>query len=300
MRASSPWIIALSEHLYRWLLGIGPREFRSEFGPSMIQVFRQCCRDAYQQRGTGGVLSLWLPSYSELVMGMLAEHLSPAGGTSQVAMYERMRLMLRTMRRSMIAIFCSFVFFGLAWLFFYRMDDPLSWWEPIVRLHPEIGTTFWVIVVAGYVAFLMILLGGLPIIFVAVKQALAARRCDVLSLFGIAALMVIVFAIVAVLVLTGHWGFDPNGGLFALVFLAVLLVVTVAVARAVVRSELSQRVLRFALIPYIVVTVAMGVALVATFVEAWLLSIYTPLAFSGTVTADWVIADVMMAGATGG
>ena len=61
---------------------------------------------------------------------------------------------------------------------------------------------------------------------------------------------------------------------------------------------MSQRVLRFALIPYIVVTVAMGVALVATFVEAWLLSIYTQLAFSGTVTPDWIIADVMMAGAT--
>ncbi|TMD59772.1 MAG: hypothetical protein E6I91_19710 [Chloroflexi bacterium] len=207
--------------------------------------------------------------------------------------------MLRTMRRSLIAIFCAFVFFGLAWLFFARMNDPLSWWEPIVRLHPEIDTTFRVIVDAGYVAFLMILLGGLPIIFVAVKQAFAARRRDVLALFGIAALMVIVFAIVAVLVLTGHWGFDPNGGIFALIFLAVLLVVTVAVARAVIRSELGQRVLRFALIPFIIVTVAMGVALAATFVEAWLLSMYTPLAFTGTVTPDWVIADVMMAGATG-
>jgi len=199
----------------------------------------------------------------------------------------------------MIAIFCAFVIFGLAWLFFARLSDPLSWWEPIVRLHPEVDTTFRVIVNAGYVAFLMILLGGLPIIFVALKQAFAARRRDVLALFSVAALMVIVFTIVIILVLTGHWGFDPNGGLFALIFFAFLLVVTVAVARAVLHSELSERVLRFALVPYIVVTVAMGVALLATFVEAWLLSMYTPEAFAGTVTPDWVIADLMMVAAIG-
>jgi CheY-like chemotaxis protein len=156
-----------------------------------------------------------------------------------------------------------------------------------------------VIVNAGYVAFLMILLGGLPIIFVAIKQAFVARRSDVLALFGVAALMVIVFTVVVILVLTGHWGFDPNGGIFALVFFAFLLVVTVAVARAVLRSELSERVLRFALVPYIVVTAAMGVALLATFVEAWLLSMYTPEAFAGTVTPDWVIADLMMVVAMG-
>src|ERR1700693_4144432 len=120
--------------------------------------------------------------------------------------------MLRTMRRSMIAIFCAFVVFGLAWLFFARMNDPLSWWEPIVRLHPAVGIVYSVIVNAGYVAFLMILLGGLPIIFVAIKQAFTARRRDVLALFVVAALMVIVFTIVVILVLTGHWGFDPNGG----------------------------------------------------------------------------------------
>jgi hypothetical protein len=299
MRTGSSWIISFSVRLYQWLLYIGPAGFRHEYGLPMVQVFRECCRDAYQRRGTRGVVSLWSPTFSDLVVGMIAEHFSSLGGTRELDLYERLRQMLRTMRRSMITIFCAFVVFGLAWLFFARMNDPLSWWEPIVRLHPEVGWVYSVIVNAGYVAFLMILLGGLPIIFVAIKQAFAARRRDVLALFGVAALMVIVFTVVVILVLTGHWGFDPNGGIFFLVFLAFLLVVTVAVARAVLRSELSERVLRFALAPYIVVTAAMGVALLATFVEAWLLSMYTPEAFAGTVTPDWVIADLMMVVAMG-
>ena len=125
---------------------------------------------------------------------------------------------MRTIRQSMLVIFCAFVFFGLGWLFFAHMNDPLSEWEPIIRLHPEIDTIYRVIVSAGYVAFLMILLLGLPIIFVAVKQAFAARSISVLTLFGIAALTGIVFTVVVILVLTGHWGFDPNGGIFALIF----------------------------------------------------------------------------------
>ena len=74
---------------------------------------------------------------------------------------------------------------------------------------------------------------------------------------------------------------------------------TIAIVWAIVRSELSERVLRFALVPALIVTLAMGTALVASFVEAWLLSLYAPLTFSGTVMPNWIIADVMMTLATG-
>jgi hypothetical protein len=303
MKLSVSWIVSLSVRVYQWLLYIGPAEFRSEYGQSMIQVFRQCCRDAYQHQGARGVLRLWLPVFSDQLIGLLAERLSMLVHKRNrhslhlvldISMNERMKEMLRTLRRSMIIIFCAFVLFGLAWLFFFRMDDPLSWWLPIVRLHPEIDITFQVILIAGFAAFLLLLAGGLPIIFSAVKQALATRRRDILVLFGISAFMVILFAVVIALVQLGLWGFDPNGGIFALIFLAVLLVVTVSVGRAVVCSETSERVLRFALFPMAGVTIAMGVGLLATFVEAWFLYMYTPQAFSGSDTANWVIADAMM------
>src|SRR5947209_15578160 len=98
--------------------------------------------------------------------------------------------MLRTQRRSMIAIFCAFVLFGLAWLFFFRMDDPLSEWMPIVRLHPEVDIIYEVILVAGVAAFLMLLVGVLPIIFSAIRQAFVAKRRDMLVLFSSAVLLI--------------------------------------------------------------------------------------------------------------
>src|SRR5712692_5817324 len=303
---SSSRIVSLSVRVYQWLLYIGPAEFRREYGQLMMQVFRQCCHDAYQHQGARGVLRLWLPVFSDQLIGLLAERLSTLGHKRnrrslplEISIYERMKQMLRTLRRSMIIIFCAFVLFGLAWLFFFRLNDPLSWWNPIVGLHPEVDITYRVIKIAGQVAFLLLLAGGLPMIFSAIKQALASRRRDVLVLFGISAFMVILFVVVIALIQLGLWGFDPNGGIFALIFLAVLLVVTVSVGRAVARSEISERVLRFALFPMAGVTIAMGVGLLATFVEAWFLYIYTPQAFSGSDTANWVIADLMMIIATG-
>lgn len=38
----------------------------------------------------------------------------------------------------------------------------------------------------------------------------------------------------------------------------------------------------------------MGVALIATLLETWLLSMDVPQAFSGTDTLNWIIADLMM------
>ncbi len=298
---SSSWIVSLSVRVYQWLLYIGPAEFRREYGQSMMQVFRQCCHDAYQHQGARGVLRLWLPVFSDQLIGLLAERLSTLGHKRnrrslplEISMYERMKHMLRTLRRSMIIIFCAFVLFGLAWLFFFRMHDPLSWWLPIVRLHPEIDITFQVILLAGFAAFLLLLAGGLPIIFSAIRQALAARRRDVLLLFGVSVLMIVVCGVVTTLVLNGLWGFDPNGGIVAVIFLAALLVIMVAVGRAVARSEISEWVLRFALFPMAGVTIAMAIGLIATFVEAWFFSIDVPQAFSGTVTPNWVIADTMM------
>src|ERR1700694_19023 len=98
MKLSVSWIVSLSVRVYQWLLYIGPAEFRSEYGQSMIQVFRQCCRDAYQHQGARGVLRLWLPVFSDQLIGLLAERLSTLGHKRNrhslhlaldISMYER-------------------------------------------------------------------------------------------------------------------------------------------------------------------------------------------------------------------
>jgi hypothetical protein len=42
----------------------------------MTQVFLDCCRVAYQQNGTIGVLRLWTPTLGDLVTNAIAEHIS--------------------------------------------------------------------------------------------------------------------------------------------------------------------------------------------------------------------------------
>jgi hypothetical protein len=62
--------------LYRWLLCLGPESYRRQYSDLTLQLFQECCEDAYRQRGTCGVLSLWLPLFSDVVAQMLAERSS--------------------------------------------------------------------------------------------------------------------------------------------------------------------------------------------------------------------------------
>jgi Clp amino terminal domain, pathogenicity island component len=75
-RESLPWIIRCSMRLYRWLLCLGSDGYRRKYGDLTLQLFQECCEDAYRQRGTWGVLRLWPPLFSDVVAQMLAERSS--------------------------------------------------------------------------------------------------------------------------------------------------------------------------------------------------------------------------------
>lgn len=296
--------IALSLLLYRWLLKIGPAAFRREYGQSMVQVFRQCCLDAYQARGPLGVFLLWLPTFSELVIGMLAERLAsllhPEESQSPLlirgdSLSERIRHMLRTQRRSIIIVLIAYVVFGIPWLFYMRLTDPSSPWDAVTRFHPELEVIYKIMQYAGEFAFLMLVIGGLPIVYVAFKQALASKRRGVVVFLGLAASMALVFIVTtAMVILFGSWwtSFDHNGGVYAIITLLTIIIGVVTVARAVIGSILSERVLRFTRVPAILLTLAMLVASVATLVESSLLSMDAPQTF-GTIV-PWNGGDSLM------
>jgi hypothetical protein len=287
------WSISLSVLLYRWLLRLGPANFRREYGQQMVQVFRQCCRDAYQRRGSLGVFLLWLPTFSELITGMLAERLislmHSEGQSSALisgdALSERIRHMLRRQRRSIIIVLIAYVVFGIPWLFYMGLTDPSSQWDAVVRFHPELEVIYKIMQYAGELAFLMLVIGGLPIVYVAFKQALASRRRGVVIFLGVAASMALVFIITTSLVIFfGTWwtSFDHNGGVYAIITLLTIFIGVVTVARAIIQSTLSERVLRFTRVPAILLTLAMLVASVATLVESALVSMDAPQTF-GTI-----------------
>lgn len=276
------------------LLAFWSKEFCREYAPSILQSFRQCCQDAYHQQGVWGVLRLWLPLFGDVVGGMLAEHLSTL--QHPLVRDERIVHMLRTQRRSIIMIFLAFVLFGFPWLLFQGVIDPLSQWKPIAQAHPEVDLLYRVARTAGEMAFLMLLFTLLPMLFVAIKQALASLRRDILTLLGLSAIMTLVFTAATLLVITGYWtkSFDPNGGIYAVFGLLFVGTVTLTLSLAVVRSELSERVLRLALWPAAIMIAAMLVVLFAVSIEGVLLTTYAPHIFGGDIGME-VVGDVVMA-----
>lgn len=75
-------VVRLATAVYRALLIVYPVEFRRAYGPWMIQVFRDRCRDVRRQRGTGALLVLWLRTLADLVTTALAERRSAMQKTS--------------------------------------------------------------------------------------------------------------------------------------------------------------------------------------------------------------------------
>lgn len=183
-------------------------------------------------------------------------------------------------RNGEIAVFCAFVLFCFAWAPIQRMRDPLPVWESVVRTHPEILAALNVVNLFGVLASVAILVGGLPILYAALRSAAQARRWKVLLLFGVP------FALLAVLIVymllasrlwtqrasPGSQYFTPLAAMlqlgFFLLFLLVIIGSVAAVAWAVTVSDLSERVLRFALFPAAAATLSLAALLLATAVLA--------------------------------
>jgi len=289
MRTPMPWIITLSLRLYRWLLRVGPITYRTEYEEPTLQVFRQCCRDAYRQRGTWGVMLLWLPMFSEAIFGMLAEHFSVLRH-----IYERIGQMLATMRRSMISTLCAFIFFGVAYIFLMRITDPRAPLDEAANGHPVIGLSFAIINWSAEIAFLVVVIGGLPILFSALRHALAEKHG--LSLFTIrpkqlflllGATIALEIAFFAFLIIVQFLSGAPVSqhpvtslppiqiveqlGIVTL-FTFVILAIPLFIAQTILRTEFSERMLRYALIIMSIATLAMSITCIATI--SWIISFW--------------------------
>lgn len=293
-RSSQPRIILLSLLLYSWLLKLAPGEFRRDYTIPALQDFQRCCSDAYRERGSLGVLSLWPLLFGETLIGLLAEHLSEIFGRKH---------MLPTMRRSMIATFSAFVLFMIAYSALGHIADPRAPFDAVGRSHPEIAIAYTILAYSGEIALLAIVLGGLPILFTAVKHAIPGGPLSVVKLFIIkpkqaflllAAALLITICFLAYLLATQYiFGSPPctptNGcvagqppllialGFIAIIagialFVFVILAITASFSLAVLRSEFSEELLRFELVPIALLTLIMGVGTLAA--SIWLIRLW--------------------------
>jgi hypothetical protein len=71
---SEPLPVHYSLWLYRLLLYIFPSEFRREYGHPMLQVFRDCCRRKLTERGSFGLIALWMRTMLDTLATAIEEH----------------------------------------------------------------------------------------------------------------------------------------------------------------------------------------------------------------------------------
>jgi hypothetical protein len=76
MKQRSFVVARFSARLYRIMLIAYPARFRRNYGPHMLQVFRDSCRDAERRRGAWGVYRLWLPTLWDLMTTVWSERIA--------------------------------------------------------------------------------------------------------------------------------------------------------------------------------------------------------------------------------
>lgn len=233
--------------------------------------------------------------------------------------------MLQIMRRSMIVTFWAFLLFALAYIALGRITDPRMPFDAVAQRHQEVNAAFTALAYGGEIALLAVLLGGLPILFIAVRRAFASGRpVEVLALFRLRAkwlLRLLYGALLCTVLLIGTilgtellFGGPPSksgvpstalgfllaglalfGGTLLVIF--VMLVIAAALSAAVVRSEFGPKVLKFARAMLLVSALGMGVTTVATSVWVARFWVDAPqVAMSsaglGSVGLSWVIVVI--------
>jgi hypothetical protein len=198
--------------------------------------------------------------------------------------------MASRVRTSEVTIFCAFIVYGVAWLAVRFVRDPLPTWDNAVQRHPEINTALIALDSAGVIALLALLIGGMPILYVVLRNALRERRWKLLGLLAVPLLAIAVLVIYSLLAVGAWTQRNPHGTPaapfttlalvlqvgFLLLLLAAVIGSTTAVALAVRRSRFSERLLRFTLIPAAVVAFGMAAGLVTTIILSILILTEAP------------------------
>lgn len=244
----------------RRVLRLYPTAWRERYLEEVLLVLQEC------------PVTIW--TIVDVVLGAVDVRLHPD------FMPGRLTSMLHQLRTSAITIFCAVVLFSLAWTGAQEVRDPGTVWDAATRQYPALLLASTIVSGAGYVVLLALLVGGVPILVSALRDAVAHRRRGVLGLFVapiLAAAGVVAFAVVMRRASTTRAAtgtpdapWTPLAVVLQLLLVALFCGVvgggTAAIALAIGRTHVDGRILRFALLPARLAAVAMGVGLGATLV----------------------------------
>ncbi len=283
----------------QYLVRLYPQTWRSRYGEEFLAFLEQ--RPISFLDGV------------DLFFGALDAHLHPELGTTGMSLYERVLQMLFTLRRSLLTIFCAYIGFILAGWAFQKMTEYDDFVEA-ARTHSVVGLSFNLIVIGAVVALLAVLAGGLPIAVTVIRFALAQKRRGPLLLLAVPILAFAVFLGTTLLLEALHrpgnhlspvWQIFLHRGVFFGTLIAAAIAGAGSVCFAVVHSEISEKLLRFAVLPSILATISMALVLAATITWGLGLRDGAPQLFAGndglvgsSTTGTWLGIVIAMAIAT--
>lgn len=274
----------------KWLIGLYPRAWRERYEEEFLAVLED-------RKAT-------FSDFADIALGALDAWIRPQ------TMFEGRIVFM--MRSSVLWVLWAWVGLVIAGAGFQKMTE----YEDFVRAardHALIGAAFDTVVIGAVVALAAVAVGGAPIAFAALRNALVSGRRDVPLQFCAPLLCLAAFVGYVLLLmkaiypalgrLTVH---DPvNVALFvSLVGAFVLAAVgsTASISAAIRRSEVGEELFRFAMIPAVVAFGAMAAVLAGTFVWGLALAAKDPALFGGddgilaTGTAvTWVVIVTVMA-----
>lgn len=280
----------------KYMVRLYPRSWRQRYEEEVLAMLEDCpgsCLDTL-----------------DLLFGALDAHLHPHLGTASMPLFERMKQMLSLLRRSLLMMFCAYIGFVLAGIAFQKLTESRDFAEA-ASMHSIIGLSFNLVGLGALVTLLAVLAGGLPIALSILRNALTQKRYGSLLLLAVPFLACVAFfgilnGLEAIPLSDRHlaplWQTFLPRGIFLGVLLAAVIVSTGALCCAFARSEIPTPLLRFAVLPSLLMTLAMTLILAATLVWGLSLSTTVPQLFNsnegifGTSTsATWLKIVVIMA-----
>lgn len=96
--------LVVSQKVYGWLLRAYPPVHRAEYGPAMAQLFRDQCRDAWNESQGWGMMKLWLRVLPDLVNTSITERLSALN--QRKSMSDKMTTLIQP-RRAFLKVFVT-------------------------------------------------------------------------------------------------------------------------------------------------------------------------------------------------
>jgi hypothetical protein len=260
--------------IYKLLLRLYPRVWRARYEEEFLAVLTSHPFSFFE-----GI---------DVMRGALDAHLHPCLGTATLSSSERMRQMLSTLRCSLLTIFCAYVGFILAGGAFQKMTESGNLAE-VARTNSLVGLSFDLVVIGAFIALLAVLVGSLPIGVAVIGSALTHKRRE--SLLGLIVPFLALGVFLGTLLLLetfSHPGkhllrtgqvFFPKGVL-AWVLIGTAMTSAGAVCFAVTHGEIPGKLLRFAIPPFTLATISMGLVCAATILWGLALHSGTPQIFA--------------------